>query len=54
LPKLSQEEKIIAEIARWDWNEQCKKFLQGIPFRDKSAKACYERHKKDYYRSVLK
>lgn len=34
----------IIEAARVDWQEQCKKFLQGISFRDKSAKECLERH----------
>lgn len=44
MKKLTDEEKKIRDIARADWNEQCKNFMMGYaPFRDKTAKACYER-----------
>ena len=44
MKKLTDEEKKIRDIARADWNEQCNNFMIGYaPFRDKTAKACYER-----------
>ena len=45
--KLTEEQKQISEIARKDWNEQCKRFLQGQPFRDKTMRKCFERHWKE-------
>jgi hypothetical protein len=43
---MSPEEKKIVEAARQDWQEQCKRSFQGVPFRDKSAKECLARHKR--------
>ena len=45
--KFTPEEQEVIDESRADWNNQCIRFMQGIiPFRDKTAKACYERHKK--------
>lgn len=41
----SPEEKRVIDEARSDWNNQCKLYMSGnVPFRDKTSKACYERH----------
>lgn len=42
--RVTDEQKQIMKIAREDWNEQCKRFMQGQPFRDKTARKCFERH----------
>jgi len=35
----------VVDEAREDWNSQCKLFMSGkIPFRDRNAKECYNRH----------
>lgn len=46
--KLSTEDKHIAEMARKDWQEQCKRAMQGVEFTDKSARACFLRIKAQY------
>lgn len=49
MAKLTEIEKKISQIAGDDWNNQCRRFMSGhIPFRDKTAKACYLRHEKEY------
>lgn len=41
---LTDIEKKAKERAGKEWNEQCKAFMQGrCPFRDKTARQCYER-----------
>jgi hypothetical protein len=42
--KITPEIKPIVEAARQDWNNQCKLFMHRIPFRDKTAKDCFNRH----------
>lgn len=48
--ELSPEEQLkkqVKEEASADWNNQCKMFMSGkVPFRDKTARACYDRHAK--------
>lgn len=41
----TEQQKQIRDRASNDWNEQCRRFMSGkIPFRDKTARKCYERH----------
>ena len=47
---LTEEQKQIIEIARKDWNEQCKRFMHGQPFRDRTMRKCFERHWKERQR----
>jgi len=42
--KYTTEEKERIEEAHVDWNNQCKNFMYGIPFRDKTLKDCIKRH----------
>lgn len=48
--ELSPEEQLkkqVKEEARADWNNQAKMFMSArVPFRDKTARACYDRHAK--------
>jgi len=47
MAKLTEFEKKVRNVASNDWNNQCKRFMQGIPFRDNTARKCYERHLKE-------
>lgn len=47
MARIKEEDKPIVEAARVDWSNQCKNFMSGgIPFKDETSKACYERHKR--------
>jgi hypothetical protein len=49
MAKLTELQKQIREAARIEWNEQCKAFMvYSRPFKDKTAKDCYNRVAKYY------
>jgi hypothetical protein len=49
MAKLTELQKQIREVARIEWNAQCKAFMvYNRPFKDKTAKDCYNRVAKYY------